>query len=441
MYSGLDGYRLRIRRHLSPHWTKIPQAVPKTPDRPTLYPRFAATRVRAALADTPVVIVSGPRQCGKTTLVRDFVTRRRVYVSLDDESNLAAALGDPTGFVRGLGSAVIDEVQRAPALLRTIKKAVDDDRRPGQFLVTGSADLLGLAGAVESLAGRMEIVALLPLSQAEIFGRRPRFLDRAFDGRVLAPAQVIVAVNLVRLVLTGGYPEMLRRPEGRRREVWARDYVDAIVKRDVQDVAVVQRLAQMPQLLRVLAHHSGKLTNFAQISGQLAIDEKTTRRYVTIFERLFLVQELQPWLRNRLSRLIKTPKLHFLDSGLLAVLLGASMERVAKDREILGPLFETFVAAEIAKQLTWIDRSASIFHYRDKDQAEVDVVIEDSAGTVVGIEVKAGATVGARDFNGLRRLQIGAADQFAAGIVLYDGDTVVPFGERLFAAPISSLWS
>jgi predicted AAA+ superfamily ATPase len=213
------------------------------------------------------------------------------------------------------------------------------------------------------------------------------------------------------------------------------------VQRDVREIADVEKLDQMPRLLQVLAHHSGQLTNFTQMGGQVGFDDKTTRKYVSILEQLFLVSRLEPWFRNQLKRLVKTPKLHFLDSGLLGALLGANVERIAKDRSILGPLLETFVFSEVLKQASWFGESCALYHYRDKDQDEVDLVVETGSGALVGIEVKASATVNAGDFKGLRKLADASGDNFKLGVVLYDSGRTVPFGDRLVAAPMSCLWA
>jgi hypothetical protein len=239
----------------------------------------------------------------------------------------------------------------------------------------------------------MEVINLLPLSQAEIYGHMPVFLKTAFRGKLSKPGKSLIGKDLVNAVLIGSYPEMLRRNRPERRHAWARDYIRAIVQRDVRDIAEVEKLDQMPRLLQVLAHHSGQLTNFTQMGGQIGFDDKTTRKYVAILEQLFLVRRVEPWFRNQLKRLIKTPKLHFLDSGLLATLLGATAERITADRTIFGMLLETFVFSEILKQISWMDDSCALYHYRDKDQDEVDFVIEDNAGALVGLEVKASATV------------------------------------------------
>lgn len=287
----------------------------------------------------------------------------------------------------------------------------------------------------------MEIVSLLPLSRAEIRGRKPGFLKAAFDGKLGKTAEPIIGKDLVHAVLIGGYPEMLRRGDPKRRQTWARDYITAIVRRDVREVADVEKLDQMPRLLQVLAHHSGQLTNFTQMGGQVGFDDKTTKKYVAILEQLFLVQTVEPWFQNRLKRLVKTPKLHFLDSGLLGAHLGATAERIAKDRSIFGPLLETFVFSEVLKQASWFGENCAVYHYRDKDQDKVDLVIETGSGGLVGIEVKASATVNAGDFKGLRKLAAACGNNFKLGVVLFDGERPVHFGDRLVAAPISCLWA
>lgn len=406
-----------------------------------LIPRLAASRVAEALADTPVVMVTGPRQSGKTTLVRTFASRGRTYVTLDDDTVLAGVRGDPVGFLRGLDRAVIDEVQRAPELLRAIKRAVDEDRQPGRFLLTGSANVLALPLVSESLAGRMEIVSLLPLSRVEIEGCQPSFLKSAFAGRVVSPRQGLAGEALVNAILTGGYPEMLRRKTPSRRQAWARAYVRALLQRDVRDIAAVEKLDAMSRLFRALAYQSGTLVNFAQAGGRIGLDDKTTRKYVAIFEQLFVVRRVEPWLRNQLKRLVRTPKVHFLDSGLLAATVDVTAERIAKDRATLGPLLEAFVFSEIVKQTEWLDGTCTIHHYRDKDQDEVDIVVEGPDGDVIGVEVKAAATVGVGDFKGLRKLAAACGKNFRLGAVLYDGDHVVPFGDRMVAAPVACLWS
>ena len=406
-----------------------------------MYPRFVEHRLRESLEDTRVVLLCGPRQAGKTTLARQVAADRLPFVTLDDATVLNTASTDPVGFVRNLDRAVIDEVQRAPALLLALKTAVDADPRPGRFLLTGSANLMTLPRVADSLAGRMAIIRLLPLAQAEVRHKRPSFLDQVFAGETPQSATAVVGDDLVETVLAGGYPEALVRPGWRRRRDWHLDYVEAILQRDVADVARIDQLSTLPRLLRVLAEHVGGLVNYSNFGSALGMNHVTTQKYVGVFESLFLVRALPPWSTNRLKRLVKSPKLHFLDVGLLAALRGLSPDRLRRDRMPLGPLLESFVFGELLKLASWADDRYEFSHFRDKERNEVDIVLENGHGQIVGIEVKASATVSGRDFSGLRRLAAACGNRFALGLVLYDHNQSVPFGDCLAAVPVSSLWS
>ena len=406
-----------------------------------MYPRFVERRVREALEDTRVVLVCGPRQSGKTTLARRIAGDAIPFITLDNATAFKAASIDPVGFVRGIDRAVIDEVQRAPDLILTIKASVDADPRPGRFLLTGSADLVTLPRVADSLAGRMGIVHLLPLAQAELRGAAPDFLDNAFAGKLPTFRTPIVGDSLVETVLAGGYPEALTRSGWRRRRDWHLDYIEAIIQRDVRDIARIEQLGSMPRLLRVLAEHSGQLVNYSGFGAPLGMNHVTTRKYVGALENLFLVHTLPPWCTNTLKRVTKSPKLHFLDAGLLASLKALTPERLRTDRTPFGPVLETFVLGELLKLATWADDRYAFSHFRDKERNKVDIVIEDGLGRIVGVEVKASATVSEGDFAGLRRLAAATRDSFAFGLVLYDHEHAVPFGERMAAAPLSALWS
>lgn len=406
-----------------------------------MYPRFVEPRIRDALADTRVVLLSGPRQSGKTTLGRKLADGGMSYMTLDNATVLDAARGDPVGFVRGLDRAVIDEVQRAPGLMLALKESVDADRRPGRFLLTGSADLMALPRVADSLAGRMEVMRLLPLAQCELRGASSKFLPAAFAGQVPGVAGAATGDSLVEAVLAGGYPEALTRRSWARRQDWYAGYVEAIVQRDVRDVAHIDQLQQMPKLLRVLGEHAGQLVNYSSVGAALGMNHVTTQKYVGVFERLFLVRTLPSWHGNQLKRLTRTPKLHFLDAGLLAALRGLTPDRLRADRTPFGPLLETFVFAELLKLASWAEGRFEFSHYRDKEQHEVDIVIEDQQGRVVGVEVKAAATVTGSDFGGLRKLAEACGDRFVLGLVLFDHDKAVPFGDRLAAVPLAALWS
>lgn len=403
-----------------------------------MYPRYAADRARMILADTPILGLIGPRQSGKTTLAKQLEPDRR-YITLDNPNTLAAALADPVGMIRGLDTAIIDEIQRAPALMLAIKQSVDTDRRPGRFLVTGSANIVTVRGVQDSMAGRIENLRLLPLSQDELADQGPaHFLDRLFAGEAFAPNQA--DLTIVERVLTGGYPEVIARPKGRRRLDWLAAYIDVLAERDLPDIATIERAADVPRFFNLLASLNGQLINASAMGARLKIDRKTALRYLGLAEQLFIVQSLPAWSSNALKRLVKAPKLHFIDTGLVAALSGATPERLAADRTAFGSLLESFVLAELEKQSGWSEGRHDFSHFRDKDGVEVDIIAEDEAGRVVGIEVKGSATVRNSDFTGLKRMSA-AVKEFVAGVVLYDGSEPLSFGDKMWALPLASLWS
>lgn len=406
-----------------------------------MFQRLVGPRIEEALSDTPVVLVVGPRRAGKTTAVRRLGGEARTYLTLDDQTTLDAASEDPVGFVRALDRCTIDEVQRVPELLLAIKRSVDQDYRPGRFLLTGSANVLTLPRVADSLAGRMETIQMLPLARVETQGTAPTFVERLFAGEFASLPNADFGEELVRIVLTGGFPEAVARTSERRRQDWARSYLEAVLGRDLREIAETELLTDLSRFVRLLAHHDAQLTNFSEIGRDLGVNYKTSQRYVGLLERIYLVTLLQPWHTNAIKRIIKTPKLHFVDSGILAAARGLTIERAIADRATFGAVLETFVVGEVAKLLGGTNVRASRYHFRDHAGREVDLVLERDDGTIAGIEIKASATVGAGDFAGLRTLAEASGDRFASGVVLYDSDTVVPFGDRLAAVPLSSLWN
>ena len=406
-----------------------------------LYPRLIAPRIAEAMADTPVVMVCGPRQAGKTTLVREIAARAGLkYLTLDSQLALLAAREDPVGTIRGLDRAAIDEVQRAPQLLLAIKKSVDEDRRPGRFLLTGSANVMTSPAVADSLAGRLEVATLLPLAQREIRGGGANWIERAFGDAIPVVGAPVVGDALVDAVLRGGFPEAVARETARRRTAWARQYVDAMVSRDVRDLASIEKLDHLPRFVRALGHVAGQVCNYTGIAAQLGLDHKTAAKYVGVFEQMYLLRRVEAWAGNRLNRVVKAPKLQFIDSGLLSALLELTPDLVRRERERFGSVLETFVFGELLKHTTTADDYYRLLYYRDHDQFEVDVIVENAAGELIGVEVKAAATVGERDLRGLKRLASVAGERFRMGVVLYDGTETLPLGRRLWAAPLSTLW-
>ena len=411
------------------------------PDK-ALYPRFAEPRLTEALVDSPIVLIHGPRQCGKTTLAQIIGGRKGyAYVSFDDAVLCTAAQADPVGFAGDLPERVIlDEVQRVPALFSALKVAVDRKRSAGRYILTGSANVLLVPKLADSLAGRMEIIRLHPLAQCELNRRTTRFLDSLFAGNFKTRQTDRLASQLAEKIIAGGYPAALARPSERRRATWYRDYLDALVQRDVRDLARISSLDILPRLLTLAASQTARLLNVADLSSPFQVSRPTIRDYVTLLERVFLVDSLPPWHSNRLSRLIKTPKLHVGDTGLACALLGINAVDLAADRPLLGQLLETFAFQELRRQASWYGESVEFFHYRDKDGAEVDIVIERGARVLAGIEIKASATVTGADFRGLRKLKEASGKRFVAGVVLYDGEACASFGDGMYAVPLRTLW-
>ncbi len=411
------------------------------PER-ALYPRFAELRLTEALADSPIVLIHGPRQCGKTTLTQIVGERKDyAYVSFDDDVSSAAAQADPIGFVGDLPErTILDEVQRVPAIFNALKVAVDRKRTAGRFILTGSANVLLVPRLADSLAGRIEILRLHPLAQCELTRRKPGFLHRLFAGDFKTRQTDRLAGQLAEKIVAGGYPAALARSAGRRRATWYRDYLDALVQRDVRDLARISSLDVLPRLLALAASQTSRLLNVTDLASPFQVSRPTIRDYITLLERVFLVESLPPWHSNRLSRLIKTPKLHVGDTGLACALLGIDAAGLSADRRLLGQLLETFVFQEIRRQASWHDEPLTFYHYRDKDGTEVDIVLEQGSRALAGVEIKASATVTAADFRGLRKLKNASGKQSVTGIVLYDGETCASFGENLFAVPLRTLW-
>ena len=410
--------------------------------KPALFSRFVEPQLAEALTDSPVVLIHGPRQCGKTTLAQVVGDRLGyAYLSFDDDAARSAAQADPSGFVADLSErAILDEVQRVPALFAALKLAVDRKRVAGRFILTGSANVLLVPKLADSLAGRMQIMRLYPLAQCELTRHEPRFLDALFAGEFKTRRTERLAGRLSERIVAGGYPAALARPTGRRRATWYRDYLDAMVQRDVRDLARIRSLDALPRLLALAAAQTAQLLNVSDLAAPFQLSRPTIGDYVTLLERVFLLEMLPPWHSNRLKRIVKTPKLHMGDTGLACALLGVDAAALKADRALLGHLLETFVFQELRRQASWHEEPLAFFHYRDKDGGEVDIVIERGAHALVGVEVKAGATVTAADFRGLRKLKEAAGRRFVGGVVLYDGETSASFGDGLHAVPIRALW-
>lgn len=409
-----------------------------------MYQRQIAPLMTEALRDTPVVLLQGARQVGKSTLAKDLLESHPAgrYLSFDDPAVRRAAEADPVGFVsQSPGLTVLDEIQLVPQLFRAIKAEVDKDRRPGRFLLTGSANVLVLPKLSESLAGRMELVTLEGLCQNEILGHSSSLVDGLFADAPLALRHMDLDREvLISAILAGGFPEARGRAAGRRRSQWFESYLQTLFQRDVRDLSQIEGLTQLPRILELLSVRSAGLLNLSELSRTLGIPLNTLKRYLGLLEALFLLVTLPAWSSHLGKRLVKSPKLLLRDTGLMAHLLGADLDRVKRDPDLLGGLLETFVAGEVRKQLGWSRTRARLFHYRTLPGQEVDLLIERADGRVVGLEVKASASIQARDFKGLQGLSETLGDKFHRGIVLYTGTEGLPFGPKLWAMPVSTLW-
>ncbi len=383
---------------------------------------------------------------GKSTLVQSLAgegSGAAQYLTLDDPTVLAAARGNPSGFVDGLSAPVIiDEIQRAPELLVSIKLMVDRRRAPGSFILTGSANVLTLPTVSESLAGRMEVLTLRPLSQGEIIGQQETFIKRLFAGEFKLPKKPPPEERaaLFARMMTGGYPEVVARQTQVRRQAWFKSYITTILQRDIRDLANIEGLVDLPRLLALLAARAGGLLNFAEVSRSIGFAQTTLKRYFALLEMAFLIEALPAWSGSRTKQLVKAPKLFLSDTGLLSYLQGLTWERLQLEPTLAGALAENFVVSELRKQATWSETRVELFHFRTNTDQEVDIVIENEAGEIVGVEVKASSSVGANDFKGLRALKQTVGKKFRRGIVLYAGKESVPFGDELYAVPIQAVW-
>lgn len=405
-------------------------------------PRRAAAQVNTALSDTRVVLISGARQAGKSTLVRvvagDRLAERR---DLDRAQDRAAAVSDPVGFVDSPDLLVIDEIQRVPELLLAIKSSVDEDPRPGRYLLTGSSRLFGMVDAPDALPGRMETVELWPFSQGEIDSEPDGFIDALFTlGAGLRHESTLSRADYAARIVRGGLPEAVVRTDSRRRERFFDAYVQALIDRDVRQLSDIQRKGELRTLVRLLASRSGTIVAAGALESTLGLSRPTIARYLQALDEIFLVKRIPGWSRNLGTRATAAPKLIFVDSGIAAHEVAFDARALLRPGAPFGPLLEAFVLSELARQLTWSNHLADLYHYRDHNKFEVDAVLETRRGQVVGVEVKAASTVGLDDFRALRRLADRLGDDFVAGVVLYTGTSTLPFGDKLRAMPVSALW-
>ena len=410
-----------------------------------MYKRHLSETIQTGLSDTPVVFIRGGRQTGKTTLAREIISseHKANYITLDSAAVLSAASADPAGFITNLKKpATIDEIQRVPELVLAIKEEVDRNRTPGRYLLTGSANILTIPKVADSLAGRMEIVTLWPLSRGEMAGVKESFIRKVFKGGTAKLNFSKAGIeDLADMVTTGGYPEPVQRVSYERRASWFDSYLTTIIERDIRSLANIHDISLVPRLLKLLSARTGGIRDNAELSRSSGIPNTSLVRYMSLLEGIFLIYLVPAWSSNFGKRLVKSPKIFFTDTGVASYLLGVDKKRLVADPTLTGMLFENFVASELFKQAAWSGVRLKIYHFRAHTGQEVDLVLEDSSGKVAGIEVKLSASVSAKQFSGLREFQRLAGDDFIAGIVVYTGDQVIPFGNNLFAVPVSALWA
>lgn len=413
-------------------------------DSHSTLPRRMTAAVRGALEDTRVVIINGARQSGKSTLARLILAEMpgSIQYYLDDEAARRAAEADPTGFLRHDGLMLIDEVQRVTELVLGIKSIVDRDTRPGQFLLTGSARLLGMNNLPDSLIGRSETIELWPLSQGEIDSESDSFVDTAFSAgaELRIPPSLETKAHYLDRAIRGGFPEAVHRRDPRRRRRFFESYISDLINRDIKQISDIERPADLRRMLNVLAATQAGLLVHQRIAGDLGLPASTIKRYLDLLELVFLIRRIPAWASNLTARAIATPKLIFTDSGISGHLANWTVGRGSNPVAPVGPFIENFVLSELARQLTWTDVPTQLYHFRTRDGVEVDAILERAGGAMVGIEVKAAESIRSEDFRGLRHLAERVGDRFIAGFVLYCGEHSLSFGGKMAALPISALW-
>lgn len=423
-----------------------------------MYRRNIDQALQTALTDTPVVLLMGARQTGKTTLAQRLVGdegddkesraagsgegRPLSYLSFDEPGLLAEAKEDPQGFLAGLDEPVVlDEVQRVPELFLPLKATVDRRREPGRFLLTGSANIMVLPQLSQALVGRMELFTLWPLSQGELLGVKEGFLDGLFGhGPMAGPAEPMERDTILNRLIMGGYPEVVKREDPQRRQDWYESYLSTLLVREVQELSQIDKAIQLPRLLRLLAARTGSLLNASELSRSFSLPYTTLNRYLALLQATFVYQPLAAWSANLGKRLVKAPKAYLNDTGLAAYLMGVESERSARQSMLLGPLLENFVFCELLKQKGWSRVRPEFYHYRTRKGLEVDLVLEDRQGRVVGLEVKSAATFGSNDLKGLKDMATALGERFHRGVLLYMGTERLPLGPKIEAVPISALW-
>lgn len=411
-----------------------------------MFKRNIAEKLKQALEWNPVILLTGARQTGKTTLMKSICQEKGFnYITFDNIQQQALAKSDPIGFINSLKKPVIlDEIQRVPELLLTIKQDVDENKKEGMYALTGSANPLLIPKLGDSLAGRMSILELYPLSQGEIIGKKEHFLEKVFDQKTTLNTKNFNKEEIYQKINIGGYPTV-QTFSHERREDWFDSYITTILQRDVKDISNITDISALSTLLKILATRSGNLLNISEISRITGIPNTSLHRYLAILETIFLAYNLNSWSSNLETRLVKAPKIYLNDTGLLLFLLGIKLEvdKIPESRTF-GPILENFVINEIKKQISWSNKRLKIYYFRNVSGVEVDVILEDQQGNIVAIEIKSSSTISPVDFKNIKYLQEQINNKnpkkFVRGIVLYIGQEIINWGDKLTALPINCLW-
>ncbi len=410
-----------------------------------MYYRKITHSLTEALADTPVIVLNGARQTGKSTLCQQLIEQnifKAQLITFDDPTILAAALQDTLGFLEDLQPHVIlDEVQRVPEIFLSIKKLVDQDRKGRRFILTGSADVMTLPKVADSLAGRIEVHNLWPLSQDEIRNKPSVFLKTLVSEEDKFQYDEITWKDIIQTMQVGGYPEAVRRTTESRRSKWYESYINSVLQKDIRELANIEGLIQIPNILQLIATRVGSTINMSDIARLSGVKNTTLQRYMALLKYVFLIVKIPAWTPNFEGQFVKSPKIYLNDAGLLCHLRGEGVDSLAENRTNAGHILENFVVMEIIKQLSWSDMFLKPYHFSIHKGAEIDLVLENNKKKLFGIEIKSSASLNEKDFSGLKRLAALTPAKFQKGIVLYTGEQVVKFGDRFYAVPVSALWA
>ncbi len=406
--------------------------------------RHIEKKLLSALEYMPIVLLRGARQTGKTTLAKTIAqSKNYTYMTFDHLPTLMAAKEDPIGFIDRIQKPVIlDEIQRVPELFLPIKSDVDQNRNPGRYFLTGSADPLLLPQLGDSLAGRMRLITLWPFSQGERENKQETFLQKVFTKNTLSTGKTFVCSkeNILSRAITGGYPPLLQITSEQHQLEWFNDYVSLVLQKDIMDLSKIENITHIPNLMMLLAARVGALLNTEELARSLKLSSVTLHRYIGLLKTLFLVNMLPAWNKNIGKRLVKSPKIYLNDTALQLFLLNIDIDRLRKDQTLTGSVVENFVVLELLKQISWNDSMINMFHYRDYKRSEIDIILEGPGGDIVAIEIKSSQTIITDDFKNIKQFKDSVGEKFLHGIVLYTGTTALPFGDKLTALPIASLW-